>query len=76
MIKAKLNSFANWCLELGEKTLATVDADDNKIDLNDEEEQTLVDIFDGRNVEKSIKALLQKVSHSRHQSQQCDQMLE
>ena len=47
---------------MGEKTVFSVDSDDNRIKLNEEEEQTLTDIFDGRQAAKSIRNLLQKVA--------------
>lgn len=62
MLSKIWNSFGNWCLELGEKTLST--SEDNRIALNAEEEQTLADIFKGQNVHKSVRSLIYQVSIS------------
>jgi hypothetical protein len=61
MLSKIWNSFGNWCLELGEKTLST--SEDNRIALNAEEEQTLADIFKGQNVHKSVRSLIYQVSN-------------
>ena len=60
MLSKIWNSFGNWCLELGEKTLAT--SEENRITLNVEEDQTLVDIFDGVTVPKNVRNLIQQVT--------------
>ncbi len=51
---------ANWCLELGEKTLFT--SEENKIALADVEEQALAVIFEGRQAPKSVRSLLSQVN--------------